>query len=361
MSITTIASANKGIEKSGCHTNWEIVVMNRRSFLKTAAATTIGGTFVSFGNAQASDVGVRIQYDWLIGNGQLGDIVAQKKGFFKDEGLDVTFGPGGPNAQTVPPVLAGQAQMGELSSTAQFFTAFEAGRPLMLFASGFRYSPYAYVSLPKSPIRTAKDLVGKTVAINPNGRYLLDLIMAQNKLDRNSVKVVTMGADMTPLLAGQVDAVTGFLTNTKALSVLGPDIITLIPAKIGAPNYANSYFTSAEAYPAQKENLVKFVRAVSKGWAWAYENRRAAVDIMCDAYPALDRQVEYQTVDLIASLSFDETTREQGWGWHSREQLQKQVDLFREIGKFPGKVPVLDECVTWEILERTADTRAKLG
>lgn len=134
-----------------------------------------------------------------------------------------------------PRVLAGQAQLGQLSSTAQFFTAFEAGRPLKLFASGFRYSPYAYISLPKTPVRTPADLVGKTVAINPNGRYLLDLIMAKNGLDRSSVKVVTIGADMTPLIAGQVDAVSDFLTNTKALSILGPDVVTLIPANTGVP------------------------------------------------------------------------------------------------------------------------------
>src|SRR4051812_19334024 len=98
---------------------------NRRTFLKAAAATTVGTALVSFGSAHADDVTpLRIQYDWLIGNGQLGDIVAQQKGFFKDEGLEVMFGPGGPNAQTVPPVLAGQAQLGELSSTAQFLTAF---------------------------------------------------------------------------------------------------------------------------------------------------------------------------------------------------------------------------------------------
>ncbi|MER8550820.1 ABC transporter substrate-binding protein [Mesorhizobium sp. M1217] len=336
--------------------------LDRRTFLKAAALTAGGGAVVSFGPAHADDVTpLRIQYDWLIGNGQLGDIVAQQKGFFRDEGLEVTFGPGGPNAQTVPPVLAGQAQLGQLSSTAQFFTAFEAGRPLMLFACGFRYSPYAYVSLPAKPIRTPQDFIGKTVAINPNGRYLLDLIMAKNGLDRSKVNVVTMGADMTPLVAGQVDAVTGFLTNTKALSILGPDIVTLLPAKTGVPNYANAYFTAADAFEPQKQNLAKFLRAVARGWGWAFENRRAAVDILCDAYPAIDREIEYKTVDLIMSLAFDEMTKEKGWGWHEREKLSTQIDLFKEIGKFPGKVPVVDDCVTWEILEMTADIRPKLG
>jgi NitT/TauT family transport system substrate-binding protein len=336
--------------------------LDRRGFLKVAAATVAGSTLVSFGPARAaSRTAVRIQYDWLMGNGQLGDIVAQKKGFFEEQGLDVTFGPGGPNGQTVPPVLSGQAQFGQLSSTAQFFTAFAADRPLKLFASGFRYSPYAYISLPTSPIRTPADLVGKTIALNPNGRFILDLIMAANKLDRSSVKVVTMGADMTPLVAGQVDAVTGFLTNTKALSILGPDIVTLLPANAGVPNYANAYFTAADAYEPQKQNLASFIRGVAKGWGWAFDNRRAAVDIMCDAYPALDREIEYKTIDLIMSLTFDDGTKEHGWGWYTQEKLTTQIDLFKKIGKFPTTAPVIDECVTWEILEMTADERPKLG
>ncbi|QAZ42541.1 ABC transporter substrate-binding protein [Mesorhizobium sp. Pch-S] len=335
--------------------------ISRRTLLKGGVAAGLGGAMVSFGPAFADDgVEVRIQFDWLLGNGQLGDIVAQQKGFFKEEGLTVVFGPGGPNAQTVPPVLAGQAVAGQFSSTAQFLTAYEAGRPLLLFASGLRRSPYAYISLPGKPIRTPQDLVGKTIAINPNGRYLLDLIMAKSGLDASSVKVVTMGADMTPLLTGQVDAVTGFLTNTKALSVLGPDIVTLVPSEI-IPNYANSYFTSAETFDSQKQNLTRFIRAVSRGWGWAYENRRAAVDLMCDAYPALDREIEYKTVDTIMALSFDQETREHGWGWHDAAKLATQISLFQQAGRFAGAAPVVEKCVSWQVLDATADVRPKLG
>jgi NitT/TauT family transport system substrate-binding protein len=170
-----------------------------------------------------------------------------------------------------------------------------------------------------------------------------------------------MGADMSPLLSGQVDAVTGFLTNTTALAVLGPDIITLTGTEAGVPSYANSYFTAADAFDGQKDVLIRFVRAVSKAWGWVYENRKAAVDIMCDAYPALDRQVEYKTIDTIVALSFDDVTKTNGWGWHDREKLQTQVDQFKAAGAFPDKTPNLDECISWDILRATADVRPKLG
>ena len=92
---------------------------SRRRFLGAAALSGAGLTLLSVeGRAQARTK-LRIQYDWLMGNGQIGDIVAQSKGYFAEQGLDVTFGPGGPNAQTVPPVLVGQAQLGQFSSISQ--------------------------------------------------------------------------------------------------------------------------------------------------------------------------------------------------------------------------------------------------
>lgn len=336
--------------------------ISRRTLLQSAGVAAAGASFISFGGSVArAATEIRVQYDWLMGNGQIGDIVAKQKGFFEEEGLDVTFSPGGPNAQTVPPVLTGQAPFGQLSSTAQFFTAYGAGRPLKLIACGYRYSPYAYISLPKSAIRTPEDLPGKTIAINPNGRYMLDLIMKKNNLDRSTVKVVTMSTDMSPLISGQVDAVTGFITNTKALSVLGPDIVTMFPANTGVPNYANAYFTSVDAYDSQKENLQKFIRAVARGWGWSFENRKEAVDIMCDAYPTLDREIEYNTVDLVMSLSFDETTKANGWGWFDEERLTTQVELFKEIGSIPPDAVGVSDSVTWEILDETAGIRPKLG
>lgn len=76
-------------------------------------------------------------------NGKLGDIVAPHKGFFSAEGLDVTVSPGGPNAQTAPPVLAGQAQAGQMGS-AQVLAGYGEGLPITMFAAttlGYAYDP----------------------------------------------------------------------------------------------------------------------------------------------------------------------------------------------------------------------------
>jgi len=41
------------------------------------------------------------------------------------------------------------------------------------------------------------------------------------------VQIIPIGTDMSPLLAGQVDAIAGWQTNTTALKALGPERIDL--------------------------------------------------------------------------------------------------------------------------------------
>ena len=79
---------------------------NRRSFMKGlagAAAFAPGIQLVLAEHARAADK-VVIQYDWLMSNGQIGDIIAAANGYFQEAGLEVEFSPGGPNSATVPPV-----------------------------------------------------------------------------------------------------------------------------------------------------------------------------------------------------------------------------------------------------------------
>lgn len=339
--------------------------MNRRDFLRasatTVASSAMAGAFVSFRPAQAADSkAMLVQYDWLLGNGQIGDIVAKAKGYFAEEGLDVTLGGGGPNAQTLPPLLTGQAMLAQMTSS-QTILAHGAGRPVMLFACGYQYTPYAYFSKPGSPIRTPQDLVGKTIALNPNGRLTLQIIMNLHNIDPNSVKTVTQGADMTALLVGQADAVTGFLTNSTALAVLGEDRVVMTAESAGALGYANAYLTTPEVFAAEQESLAKFISACSKGWGWAFENRKEAVEIMCDALPNLDRAVEHATVDTVMSIAFGPDTKANGWGWFDNNKLQTQIDTFDKGKAFEVHKPILSEVSSHAILDATADARPRLG
>jgi hypothetical protein len=76
--------------------------------------------------------------------------------------------------------------------------------------------------------------------------HLLKALLAKNKIDEKAVTIVPIGADMTPLMTGQVDAVTGWLTNTTALKVLGAERVDMALWDTGVKLYALPYYATTK-------------------------------------------------------------------------------------------------------------------
>jgi NitT/TauT family transport system substrate-binding protein len=339
--------------------------LDRRSVLKggayTVAAFGAGMTLLEPKPGRAEAAKIVVKYDWLMSNGQIGDIVALEKGFLAEQGLEVEFSPGGPNSATVPPVVTGEAALGQFSDSAQLLLARASGVPVKIIACGYRMAPFAFYSLPKAPIRTVEDMIGKRIGIQPTARFVLDAILSKNGIDPSQLTITNIGFDMMPLVADQVDAVTGWITNTQALAVIGPDRIDLMMGDTGLPSYANVYFATDEAVAGNADLLARFIRGVAKGWGWTYENPQEAVEIAVAAYPQLDLAIEQATIDRVLSLSFDAATKAEGWGTFDPAAIAEQIAVYDTIGQFAGGAPRLEDCMTTEILEATAADRPKLG
>lgn len=339
--------------------------IDRRTLIKTGAAAGLlafapGIQILSATSARAAAKLV-IQYDWLMSNGQIGDIIAMKNGYFEEAGFEVTFSPGGPNSATVPPVISGAAQLGQFSETPQLFAARAGGVPVRIIACGFRTGPYALTSKPGKPISGVADLKGKTIGIQPTARFLMDAILSKNGIAPADVNVVNVGFDKGPLVRGEVDAIGGWITNTQALSVVGEDRIDLLVRDLGLDSYANVYFATDAAVESDAETLAKFLGAVAKGWGFVHANPQEAVKTMVAAYPEMDLGWEEKTIDLILKLSFDENTATGGWGTFSPESLDSQLTLLDKVGQYPNGRPKTEDVYTTKILDLTADSRPKLA
>lgn len=338
--------------------------ISRRKFLGAGAviAGALGGgiELVLPDPAQAENAKVIIKLDWLMSNGQIGDIMAAQQGYFKDAGLDVEFNPGGPNSATVPPVVSGEATLGQFSESTQLVAARASGVPVKILACGFRTGPYALASLPRAPVRQASDMIGKKIGIQPTARVVIDAVIAKNNLDPSKITVVNVGFDKAPLERGEVDAIGGWITNTQALSVLGPDRIDLLISDMGLPSYANVYFATDAAIENNAEILAKFIGAASKGWAWTKENPQEAVRKAVEAYPDMNLEWELKTIDLILKLSFDAATAANGWGTFDPARIEEQIAMFDALKQYEQGRPKLDDVYTLKILEMTKDIRPKI-
>jgi NitT/TauT family transport system substrate-binding protein len=304
---------------------------------------------------------VEMQLGWIGGGNQLGEVAALQLGYFTEEGLDFSIIPGGPNNDGIAPVASGRSAIGQVSSSPSLMLAVSQDLPIRCFAVSAQKHPYAFFSLAKNPVHTAADLRGKKVGIQATGVVLLRALLAKNNMALSDVQVVTIGSDMMPIMTGQVDVVTGWLTNTTALSVLGADRVALRLWDTGVHLYANPYYATPDTIATKGDVLARFLRASAKGWGFAYANRDRAVELLIKQYPNLVAADERAAANVMLDYCFDEMTKAGGYGTMDPAVWQDQIDLYASLGQFTKRTPKLGEVMTLDILNATSAGRPRIG
>ncbi len=332
--------------------------ISRRSLMSTATA---GAAISILPRSAFAAQAIEMQLGWIGGGNQLGEVAAIQMGYFAEEGLELKIVPGGPNNDGVAGVASGRSLVGQVSSSPSLMLAASQDLPIKCFAVSAQKHPYAFFSLGKNPVHTPAEMKGKKIGVQATGVILLRALLAKNGMTLNDVQVVTIGADMMPIMTGQVDVVTGWLTNTTALKVLGADRVVLRLWDTGVKLYANPYYTTPDAIAKQGDVLAKFLRASAKGWAYAHANRDKAVEMLIKQYPNLVAADERAAADVMLDYCFDEHTKASGYGAMEASVWQDQIDLYASLGQFSKRTPKVDEVMTLDILKATAAARPKIG
>ena len=199
------------------------------------------------------------------------------------------------------------------------------------------------------------------MGIQATGAILLRALLAKNNIDPKDVQVVIIGSEMTPLMTGQVDVITGWVTNTTALKVLGPDRVQFKLWDSGVKLYASPYYATIDTLQTKKDLLVRFMRASAKGWAFTYANRDKAVELLVKHFPNLVAADERAAVDVMLDATFTAATKAGGYGTMDPAVWQGQISLYSQLGQFTKRTPSVEDVMTLDILNATADTRPKIG
>jgi NitT/TauT family transport system substrate-binding protein len=334
--------------------------VTRRAVLGGAAAAAGAWSIPRGVFAQGRTQTVNLQLGWLAGNNQLGEIAAKHLGYFEEEHLELKIQPGGPNIDGVAIVASGRFEVGQVSSSPSLMLATSQKIPVSCFAVGAQEHPYAYFSLPKKPVRTPQDLVGKKVGVQATAKILLAGLLKKHNIPEKDVEVVVIGSEMTPLVTGQTDLVSGWVTNTTTLKVLGPERIDMRLWDAGVRLYALPYYATRDTIAKKPELLAGFTRAASRGWAWAKDNTERAVDFMLQDYPNLVKADEIEGSTALLKFVFNAKTKANGWGTFEPAVWAEQIALWDDLKQFSAGPPKLEDVATLSILEATKDKRPKV-
>src|SRR5882762_1439640 len=182
---------------------------------RLAVALAFTGLFAV--DAAAQQMTAVTQLGWLR-NGEYAPImIADAKGFFKEEGIDHKIVDGGPGKNPIPIVAVGQAQFGLATNGMAIVTARLAKDPVDVVAVGtlFQQAPTAYLTItePNAPQAKPQDMVGKTLGTQVGTEFLFAAFAKKSGIDASKVKVVTAQATVEPLMAGKMDYFLGWIVN----------------------------------------------------------------------------------------------------------------------------------------------------
>jgi NitT/TauT family transport system substrate-binding protein len=262
--------------------------------------------------------------------------LGKEKGFFEDEGIDLTLESGQGGAAIVPGVMSGQFQFG-FSNVTSLMLARDQGLPLKIVAPGNSSTGEvpdfsAVVVKGDSPIKSAKDLAGKTVAVNTLKNIGDTTVRESIRKDGGNpedVKFVELAfPDMPAAVAnGRVDAawvVEPFVAISKSQGdrVVAWNLVDTAPDLMIA-----GYFTSEQTAQEDPELVQSFTDAITTSLEYADSHPDEVRDIV-QTYTEIDDK-------LIADVTLPKWPTEV-----NRESTQKLADLARQDGLVQQPVDV---------------------
>ncbi|MEO7382354.1 MAG: ABC transporter substrate-binding protein, partial [Paracoccaceae bacterium] len=179
-------------------------VMNRRLFLKSAAALSTLPIFP--GLARAAGSPLIMQASWTNDAEFAGYFVGIDQGYFAAEGLDLTYLPGGPDVIPEATLVAGKADLALTTPDTTVSAITEQGAKFKIIGAQYQKNPVGIVSLAKKPIKTPGDMIGKIIAVPPVNTISVEAMLALNNIDKSQVTIVPYEYDPTPLIKGEIDA-----------------------------------------------------------------------------------------------------------------------------------------------------------
>ena len=333
--------------------------------------TIVAAWLLAFCAAAQAQAPTRVKFilNWKYYGPQAWFFLAQDKGYFKAEGLEVDFdqGDGSPGAPIKVAQGAYDAGFGDLPTVIQLAAQRPAEAPIGVYMM-YSNPPYVIAVKKASGITKPKDLEGKTIGgpANDGALRLWPAFAKTAGIDASKVKVENMTANLREqmLMRGQIDAAFGFLQtiwfSAKAIGVdPAKELHFIFYADHGLPLYSNSVVVSQKLAKEKPEAVRGLVRAINKAFHEVRANPEPGMDAVMKREPLLKREVEKER--LLQTIQYEVLSSEMkkiGIGDVDPERLKKGIELLVDNLKLP-RTPSSDEVFTRAFLPPRAERDLK--
>ena len=274
---------------------------------------------------------VTVQLKWLHHYQFVGYYAALEKGFYQENGLDVTIVEGGPSVEVEQEVSSGRADFGVGTSALLLHRA--QGADLVVLGQIFQHSPAILLTPRRTGIRSLSDMAGRRFMYSNQHGDMLTLLR-KNGIDEKGIVQVPHQGDPRDLITGKAEVMIAYSFNEPfILEQAGEPYLTFSPLSYGIDFYGDNFFTTRELVESRPELAQAFREATLRGWRYALANKSEMADLIMARYSRQkhrDRLMfEANQMDTLIQSNLIEL------GYQSPSRWQHISQTFVELGMLP--------------------------
>jgi NitT/TauT family transport system substrate-binding protein len=288
---------------------------------------------LGFSGAARANEQVSLLLNWLAGGDHAPYYYAQKMGWYKDAGIDLTLLQGKGSMVAAQAAGAGVNTFG-LADMTTILVAIGKGADEKAVMDIYANYPGGLYWLKSSGIKSIKDLAGKKIG-NPPGdaaRSLWPALAKANGIDPNSITWVNVGpgAKVAALKARSVDAMTNFYNeHHTAKAQLGSDMGYLAWKDAGVNPYGNAIVVNGAYLKGHRDTVAAFVKVTQKAFAACVADPKPCVDALVEANSGLQADSQLVNWHEVEQLMSDKTSQTVALGWFDPQRMTDTYDLVK--------------------------------
>jgi len=278
---------------------------------KFVRAAIVVAAALSSGQALA-ETDIKFTLDWKFQGPTAAFLVAADKGYYADEGLDVSIDSGNGSAGAVTRVASGAYQMGFADINALVdFNAKNPGQSVKAVMMAYDAPPFSLFTLKANNIESAQDMVGRKLGapVFDASYKLFPAFAHEAGIDEAAVERVNMDPALreTMLVQGQVDFISGHyfssMLDLKSKGVAEEDIKYFLYADFGMDFYGNAVIASGAFIEENPDAVAGFIRATIRGWKDIIADKEGAIEIVAKSDPLIDKGLELERLQLALDVN----------------------------------------------------------
>jgi NitT/TauT family transport system substrate-binding protein len=280
---------------------------------------------------------VVMMLDWVYQGPNVGFMMAQEKGFYREAGLDVAITAGKGSGTTAQLVASKATQIG-FADGYVVGNSISKGMAIKTVGSIFRRNPAAMIVLADSAIKTPKDTEGKTVAMTAGSAEFQQwpAFLKRAGVDASKIRVVNIdptGA-APALVSGKVDAICGFAHGkVPAIEIRGKKRVRIFwYADYGVTVVSNGIIVHQDLLKSDPDLVRAFVPPTIKGFLYARQYPDEAATIVKKYLPTVDLAITKRESEVSWQTWVTPNTKGKPLGWGAEADWAATIQVLKQYG-----------------------------